>query len=260
MFPKPFTNGSAPERRGVRIFTPTVKKRLLGCLIACVLAGCFCPRAGAQEADNETHNEIWPEVDVYVGLTPKWRLFFLTNISKSRDTQSNLEGQFGAHVDYLVNDKLTLRAGYRYGFSLTEDNPFEEHRVIFEQTVRVPLRGGVILSDRNREDLRFVNGDFSARYRNRAMLEREFAIRNYKFIPYAAGEVFYDTRFRVFNRNRLTAGVQLPLGKGLSPFREHHTLMPRRSLSLDLYFTRQNDSRSKPHHVNAVGAALVFTF
>jgi hypothetical protein len=260
VFPNLLAIGSASARRGVRrIVNSTGKKRLLGCLAACVLAVCFCPRAAAQEEDDGTHNEFWPEVNVYVNLNSKWRLFFLANVSKSRDTQSNLEGQVGAHADYFVNDKLSLRAGYRYGFSLAEGEPHEEHRVLFEQTVRAPLPGRVMLSDRNREELRVVNGDFSARYRNRATLEREFAIGRYKFTPYASGEVFYDTRFNVFNRNRLTAGVQLPLGKGLSPFREHNPLA-HKSLSLDLYFTRQNDSRSKPHHVNAVGAVLVFSY
>ena len=252
--------GSASARRGVRrIFNSAGKKRWLGCLVACVLALCFCPRAAAQESDDETQNEFWPEVNVYVNLDPKWRLFFLANISKNRDTQSNLEGQIGAHVDYFVNDKLSLRAGYRYGSSLAADDPRVEHRVLFEQTVRVPLPGRVMLSDRNREELRVVNGDFSARYRNRATLEREFAVGRYKFTPYVSGEAFYDTRFNVFNRNRLAAGVQLPLGKGLSPFREHHPLA-HKSLSLDLYFARQNDSRSTPHHVNAVGAVLVFSY
>lgn len=261
MFPNTFANGNAAALRGGRRpFNSTMKKRLLGCWIACVLVACFCPRAAAQEADDETQNEFWPEVNVYVNLNPKWRLFFLANVSKNRDTQSNLEGQVGAHADYVVNDKLSLRAGYRYGSSLTGDDPRVEHRVLFEQTVRAPLPGRILLSDRNREDLRVVNGDFSARYRNRATLEREFAVRGYKFTPYAAAEVFYDTRFGVFNRNRLTAGVQLPLGKGLSPFREHQALMPRKSLSLDLYFARQNDSRSKPSRVNAVGAVLVFTY
>jgi Protein of unknown function (DUF2490) len=235
-------------------------KSLLRFVFACVLAVCFCPRAGAQEADGETKQEFWPEVNVYVGLNAKWRLFFLANTSRSRDTQSGYEGQVGAHVDYFVNDRLSLRAGYRYGFSLAADAPHKEHRVLFEQTVRAPLPGRVLLSDRNREELRVVNGDVSARYRNRATLEREFAVRRYKFTPYAAGEVFYDTRFNVFNRNRLTAGVQLPLGKGLSPFHEHQALLPRKSLSLDLYFARQNDSRSTPHHVNAVGAVLIYTF
>lgn len=37
-------------------------------------------------------------------------------------------------------------------------------------------------------------------------------------------------------------------------------LLPKRQVILDLYYTRQNDSRSATQHVNAIGATLVFYF
>jgi hypothetical protein len=37
-------------------------------------------------------------------------------------------------------------------------------------------------------------------------------------------------------------------------------LLPERQVNLDLYYMRQNDSRSSPAHVNAVGAGLIFHF
>jgi hypothetical protein len=244
------------ERRG---FNPNRKRRRLRLWLAWALVACLYRPCAAQE-ETGAQKEFWPEVTAYVRLNRKWRLVFAADINGTRESKNGLEAHFGAHADYRVNKTFSLRAGYRYGTSLEEGGDYQEHRVVFEQAARLPLPAKILFSDRTREELRFLSGDFSARYRNRAMLEREFAVRAYKFTPYASGEVFYDTRFRVFNRNRLTAGVQLPLGKGLAPFREHHLLLPRKSLSLDLYFTRQNDSRSKPNHVNAVGATLIFTY
>jgi hypothetical protein len=37
-------------------------------------------------------------------------------------------------------------------------------------------------------------------------------------------------------------------------------VLPARQVILDLYYIRQNDSRSEIQHVNAIGAALVFYF
>jgi hypothetical protein len=37
-------------------------------------------------------------------------------------------------------------------------------------------------------------------------------------------------------------------------------LLPERQVILDLYYMRQNDSRSEIQHVNAIGAALAFYF
>lgn len=220
---------------------------------------CFCQSAASQE-DSSTRKEIWPEVDVYVKINQKWRLYFLADSSREGDSRTGLEAHVGAHMDYRVNDKWSLRAGYRYGFSLNQDDDYNEHRIVLEQTLRLPLPAGLLLSDRNREDFRFLSGDLSVRYRNRVMLEREFAIRRFKFTPYASGEIYYDTRFQAFNRHRMIAGVQLPLGLGLAPLREHLAILPRRKLSLDLYYARQNDSRSEPNHVNAFGVALAFSF
>lgn len=115
----------------------------------------------------------------------------------------------------------------------------------------------ILLSDRNREDFRFVNGKFSFRYRNRVTLEREFRLFKRSVTPYGSVEVFYDSRFEVWNRNRLTAGMQIQVKRGFPWLRE---LQPRKQVILELYYTRQNDSRSQPNHVHAIGATLVLHF
>jgi hypothetical protein len=210
-----------------------------------------------------THKEFWPEIDVYINLKPKVRLFFLGTVSKSvedgefRKAQA-FEAQIGAHVDYIPNKHVILRTGYRYGSSVrNSSDPFKEHRFLTEQTLRTLLPGGLLLSDRNREDFRFVNGDFSFRYRNRVTVEREFHVfRERTITPYVSGEVFYDTRYDVWNRNRYAIGVQTSLRPGSLL----KMLLPKRQIILDLYYMRQNDSRSDTPHVNAMGAALSFYF
>ena len=110
--------------------------------------------------------------------------------------------------------------------------------------------------DRNREDVRFLKGDFSFRYRNRLTIEREFELKKRTITPYVSGEVFYDTRYDTWNRNRLATGVQISLSRG--PLRK--MLLPKCQVILDLYYLRQNDSRSDTKHVNAIGVALTLYF
>jgi hypothetical protein len=213
--------------------------------------------------ESATHREFWPEIDVFIHLKPKLRLFFLGTLSKSvedgeaRNAQA-YEAQIGAHVDYILNEHVILRAGYRYGSSVgSTSDPFKEHRFLAEQTLRKMLPGDVLLSDRNREDFRFVNGDFSFRYRNRVTVEREFHLFGKRAItPYVSGELFYDTRYDIWNRNRYAVGVQTSLRRG--PLMK--MLLPKRQIILDIYYMRQNDSRSDTPHVNALGAALSFYF
>ena len=215
----------------------------------------------ARAQESTTQKDFWPEVDVYINLKPKVRLYFLGTVSKSVEDGELLnaqayEAQIGAHVDYIPNEHVILRTGYRFGSAVGSDSdPFKEHRFLTEQTLRKLLPGGLLLSDRNREDFRFLNGDFSFRYRNRVTVEREFHLLKKRIItPYASGELFYDTRYDVWNRNRYAVGVQMSLRRSSIL----KMLLPKRQIILDLYLMRQNDSRSDSPHVNALGAALVF--
>ena len=218
---------------------------------------------GATAQEPTTRKEFWPEIDVYITVKQRVRLYLTGTVSKSvedgelRNAQG-YEGQIGVHVDYIPNKHVILRTGYRYGTSVgSNSEPFKEHRLLTEQTLRQLLPGDLLLSDRNREDFRFVNGDFSFRYRNRVTLEREVHLFKGRTItPYVSGEIFYDTRYNTWNRNRFAVGVQQSLLRG--PLRK--MLLPKRQVTVDLYYMRQNDSRSDTQHVNAIGAALTFYF
>lgn len=237
-----------------------IRKALILILRFSLLLAALSPVTQAQETT--ASRQFWPEVDVYIELKPTIRLNFLGTVSKSvedgefRNAQA-YEAQFGAHLDYIPNEHVILRTGYRFGSSVGDSESFKEHRFLTEQTFRTLLPGGLLLSDRNREDFRFVDGDFSFRYRNRVTVEREFHLfRRRSITPYVSGEIFYDSRYDIWNRNRYAVGIQTSLRRG--PVRK--LLSPKRQVIFDLYFMRQNDSRTDPAHVNALGAALSFYF
>jgi hypothetical protein len=162
-------------------------------LFVLVLTGSLGVDARAQTT------QVWPEVSTFVRLTDRMRLYFLaTTVKESRDSTS---GEFGPNLDIYVraiakrrhwagfrldeskNRTLLLRFGYRYLPSYTGDDPVE-HRGVFEATARYPLlRGGVLVSNRNRMDFRFIEGDYSWRYRNRLSVEREFSIGPVRLNP-----------------------------------------------------------------------------
>ena len=83
------------------------------------------------------------------------------------------------------------------------------------------------MSERNRADLRYIDGEFSWRYRNRLSAERTFSLRSFHFAPYLRAEVFYDSRFEKWPRTALTAGSTFPIGK---------------HFDLEWYYEHQNDT------------------
>ena len=64
-------------------------------------------------------------------------------------------------------------------------------------------------------------------------------------------KVFCDTRFDTFIRDRLAAAVQITLNK-----KELSLIDLRRQRVLDIYYLRQNDSRSQTKHVKALGVTF----
>jgi hypothetical protein len=168
----------------------------------------------------------------------------------------------GAHIDFGLPPKirialrdidpskmqyLSFRFGHRYNRTLHDNgDPFREHRPIVELTPRYLLPAKLLLTNRNRLDMRWVNGVYSWRYRPRLILEREFEVGEKGVLtPYTSGELYYDSRFDTWNRNRYAFGLQTTFN---------------RYFIVDTYFMRQNDSRSSPNHVNAVGLALNLFF
>jgi hypothetical protein len=210
--------------------------------------------AGAQE----TPQEVWLGAQLYKQLNDRFRLRALARFAKGEESEKFREAIFGLDVDVglkailrrILADNpntergkyLTLRVGYLHVAALNdEDDPSDEHRGFVELTSRYPLPGAFLLSDRSRGEARWINEHYSLRYRNRVRLERDFTIRTFRFTPYATVELFYDTRFRIWNRNEYSFGTEIPVGR--------HAI-------LEFYYSRQNTSRSSTPHINALGVAF----
>ena len=209
----------------------------------------------------QNQEQFWPEVDTYVNLSSRSRLFFMAALSSDQDTRS-LDGEFGASLDFYFrrflqerlrdardpakSKFLTFRVGYRYLPSLRGDDP-NEQRPIFEITARRLLPLAILFSDRNRFDFRFVEGKpFSWRYRNRVTLEHNFSIHKYVFTPYVRGEFFYDSRYGKIDKNIFSIGSVFPLSK---------------RTELETYYEDQRDSSTTPnYHTRGVGLVLNLYF
>ena len=199
-------------------------------------------------------NQVWPESGTYIKMTDQMRFYFLMTTVKEERTST--EGEVGPNFDFYVKPLrklnrwaglpmdesktrlLMVRVGYHYIFPYGDDGS-DEHRGIVEVTSRCPLIRGFVASDRSRVDLRTIDGTFSWRYRNRLTIEREFSASRFRFVPYARGEIYYDSRFDKISRTALIAGSSFPI---------------TRHLEFEGYFEHQNDSGGSSNRtVNAVG-------
>jgi hypothetical protein len=220
--------------------------------------------AGAALADPPS-KELWPEIDTWLRLSSVWRLSVFVPISENLDTHYR-EGNFIPQVDYafghgrfqrrlMDEDRardtkfFLLRGGYLGGKSLGDDGEEYTERTAFgEWHLRVPLKGGFLLSHRLRADLRWLGKDthdFSNRWRYRLMLEKEFGAGRVSLVPYVNVEPYYDSRYDTVNRVRLIAGSSVAWA---------------RRTALEVNGTYQYDSRSSTKEILALNAILHLFF
>jgi len=200
-----------------------------------ILAGALVAGAAHVAAAQQTDMEFWPELNVYVRLSPDVRTFTIVTPTREVD-----QGQFGDIADWQVGQfievglrpliharaaqsrrdssrlkYLRLRSGIEYqGLPGTKT----EWRLVEELTPRLSLPGDVLLAWRNRGEARWIDGVFSWRYRTRVWFEREFrAGRSATLVPYASAEPFYDSRYDRFIRLRCQFGTAAPLSPRFVP-------------------------------------------
>lgn len=205
--------------------------------------------------------EFLPEVDVYTGLTPSSRFWFQAKQTREDGvpTQAEIGPSFNFFVkpwaklrNVTVSDLddskkrlLVLSVGYRY-LPSAEKPP--GNRILLMATSNVPLKGGLLISDRNRLEVNFTNGTSYWRYRNRITLQRTITIRSYHPSLNASVEFYYNSRYDKWSTTAIYAGCIFPLGKKteLNPYYEHENstgVSPNQQINglgliLNLYFRR----------------------
>jgi hypothetical protein len=142
---------------------------------------------------------------------------------------------------------VTFTMGYRY---LISAGDVTENRIVLEASPKFPSIAKIVVSDRNRGELRFIAGAFSWCYRNRLTLGRAISVHSYSFSPYLRGEGFYDSKYEKWSTIALSAGAIFAIGKRgeLEPYFQHQNqtgCTPNQQietlgLKLSLYFHRES--------------------
>jgi hypothetical protein len=219
----------------------------------------FASIASAQDA--ETTNEFWPEVNVFINLGKWSRLFAMYTATRQENLGTYADGQTGLYFDFWVippfskrlnrnadvsrSKMLLVRTGYLFSRPKNNSGAATEHMLTTEATGRLHLPVSLLLSDRSRIDFRWTDGAFRWRYRNRLKLERTFRAGRFDLTPYGYVEGFYSVDQDAWTRLRYAAGAEWAI---------------TRRIVLEGYFLRQNDWRSSPRFVHAIGVVAQFYF
>jgi len=200
-----------------------------------------------------------PEVDFYYKIQP--RIQFIFQAKETREAGDPTQAEIGPSLDFSMKPLLGLKritafdlneaksrllelsVGYRY---VPSPSKATVERLELVATPHFPLPDRILLTDRNRADLDWSQGQLNWRYRNRVNLERSVRIGSYHPGPHASAEVFYLSKYHKWNTTALYAGCLLPVGKHaeFDPYYEHQnitSMTPNQRLNqfgliLNLYF------------------------
>jgi hypothetical protein len=214
---------------------------------------------GASLARSQQTTQFWPEIKANIKLNPKFRLMF--NASTTQESGQDLGSQFGVNLDVFTKPLVKLKRFTVFQLDESKSRPFTlrigydrlptpgkppENRVVLEGTPRYPLKAGLLVTDRNRADLRGINGDFSWRYRNRLMVERTFAIHSHHLTPYVRGEAYYVSTAEKWSRTTEDIGFLSPI---------------RRRAEIEAYYEHMNDTSKSPNQqTHGIGLVLNLYF
>lgn len=197
----------------------------------------------SQSRDQRADTQVWHDTQVAIAFNQKVDFLLLGTLRVGRTVSRPVDERIGFGFAFKVGKYLTLVPGYLYIATqpLRNQKGFE-NRLSFAATIRGPISGGFILSDRNQFERRIRHPQIdTTRYRNRLQIEHPFKLGSAKLNGFMSDEIFYDWSAHALVRNRFTIGVG-------------HTF--NKHLTTEVYYLRQNDSHSRPGDLNVIGSTL----
>lgn len=216
-------------------------------ILPAILLICLGTCAFAQRRDDaQRDSQFWPDTTATIKLDKNLSLVLFGTVRLGRDDTAQISRQGGIGLSRSFNRYLSGAVQYRFIHNEPTPNKLSnEHRIFAEVTTRMPLKFGFQISDRNRIEWRDINGQGSWRYRNRLQFERPFSVRDRKITPYIAGEPMYDTRYKTWNRTQAYLGARVPIV---------------RHFTLDGFYMKQWDARTKPGFLHVIGTFIRLDF
>ena len=187
----------------------------------------------------ETDNQSWNDIQVTVPLNKKTEFVLLGTVRIGDNFTSFVDERVGVRLNYAIQKYVTLQTLYFHRDAKPPNGRHErEERLTFGANFRIPM-GKFNLNTRNWFERRWRHPQVNSwRYRNRLQLDHPFKIGKTKFSWLLSDEFFYDWSLHEWPRNRMAGGIG-------HAFNKH--------LTLEVYYMRQNDGRTRPGDLNIIG-------
>lgn len=205
------------------------------------------PKPSADPTDDV---QWWPDIQFNWRIKPRFSLVGFGTRRSGQHSDGASAKQIGGGFNWSMHRNFSLASQFRRVITTpTPARRAEEYRVHLDATPRFNLGAGFQFTDRNRFEIRHVNGVVSTRYRNRSQIERplHFTLNGHEqpITPYFSVEVFFDSRTRAWSRKQTYTGARIPLIK---------------HVTFNVFHMRQWDAVARPGYLHVIGSFLIFDF
>ena len=227
-----------------------MRHRVTGLLLA-ELCACLAFAGVAHAAESQ---EFWPELNLFYGLNERTRLYGVAAYAdgmesdvSSLDVAAYVDVSFKPIIrrdfhteDWQRSRYFWTRVGYVRVFDVTQESGRQESedRGVVAVNGKAPLPAEVWLEARARADFRWIDGQYSTRYRARLEATREFSVLDHAVAPYINYEWFFDTRYDAWTRTLAQVGAEITMS---------------RHFRFEAYLAGQNDEQPNDESLIALG-------
>jgi|RhiMetdeSRZDD1v2_1073273.scaffolds.fasta_scaffold215512_2 uncharacterized protein DUF2490 len=207
-----------------------------------VLTLALCTAVTKTQTRSQTDTQEWNDVQLYAPVTKTVDFVVYGTLRIGRNITHSVDERIGAGFSFKLGKYLTVVPWYLH----ITTQPFEhvsayENRLNLAATVRFPVRR-FTLSDRNLFERRLRHpGVDSTRYRNRLQVDHPLKLGKTKLTGFVSDEVFYDSIFNAWVRNRFAIGISKVWNK---------------QVTTDVYYLRQNDGHALPGDLHVIGTTF----
>ncbi|MCF7797567.1 MAG: DUF2490 domain-containing protein [Candidatus Marinimicrobia bacterium] len=151
----------------------------------------------------------WSDISVSGKINADWGWKVAAEARFSDNVSDYNYTHFDMIVSYKVLPWLGISPSYRHIITESGTDWNTEKRPQLDINLSRKV-GEMQWSDRNRFEFRFRDSGESVRYRNKLTVKIP-RLQLWQLQPYLADEIFYDLEAEVLNKNRIYAGVNIPV-------------------------------------------------
>ncbi|HEX4947503.1 MAG TPA: DUF2490 domain-containing protein [Blastocatellia bacterium] len=189
-------------------------------------------------------NQIWNETQLLVPVSKRVELNFLQFARGGNNVSFRTDTRTGLGILIKLNKYYSIQPTYVYQYAHPgEGRKAFSHRLYVDNLIKIPVKK-VNLANRIRFERIVRHGRVDLwNLRFRPGIEIPLKFGEHSMSLYANNEIFYDTFYRAWTRNRFIVGISKKINS---------------NFTIDTFYQHQNDGFARPGNLKVFGTTFKF--